>query len=234
MRNAFAALLVVFALLAAAQVSAPAASEGRIAGILVYPNGTPVVKGKVVLMGARLNGNPTEVSAETDQEGRFEFGHLRLTRYWFQPSKEDEAYGDGEAVSVRGGVRLTNPTGVELTSAEPIAHVVLKLGPKWGMVTGLVEDRTTHRPVVARLSFAERVGPSTSNEPSYLHGFFDRDASGSFRVLIPPGMDLFLQVDADGYEPWFYPDGVGTVCFLKTIFFNSRCPYGCNRASRSR
>jgi hypothetical protein len=130
MRNAFAALPVLFALLAAAQVSVPAPSQGRISGILVYPNGTPVVTGKVVLMGAWLNENPTEVSAETDQEGRFEFGHLRLTSYWFHPSKEDEAYGDGEAVSVRGGVRLTNPTGVELTSAQPIAHVVLKLGPK--------------------------------------------------------------------------------------------------------
>jgi len=224
MRNAIAAVPVVFALLAAAQVSAPASSQGRIAGILVYPNGTPVVKGKVVLMGARLNGDPTEVSAETDQEGRFEFGHLRLTSYWFQPSKEDEAYGDGEAVSVRGGVRLKNPTGVELTSAEPIAHVVLKLGPQWGMVTGLVEDRTTHRPVVARLRFAERVGPSTNNEPSYLHGFFERDAPGSFRVLIPPGMDLFLQVDADGYEPWFYPDGAGTSVFLENHLLQQPLP----------
>jgi hypothetical protein len=224
MRNAFAALPVLFSLLAAAQVSVPAPSQGRISGILVYPNGTPVVEGKVVLMGARLNENPTEVSAETDQEGRFEFGHLRLTSYWFHPSKEDEAYGDGEAVSVRGGVRLANPTGVELTSAQPIAHVVLKLGPKWGMVTGLVEDRTTHGPVVAHLRFAERVGPATSNEPSYLHGFFDRDAPGSFRVLIPTGMDLFLQVDADGYEPWFYPDGAGTSVFLENHLLQQPLP----------
>jgi hypothetical protein len=224
MKNAFAALPVLFALLAAAQVSVPAPSRGRISGILVYPNGTPVVKGKVVLTGARLNENPSEVSVEADQEGRFEFGHLRLTSYWFHPSKEDEAYGDGVVVSVRGGVRLTNPIGVELTSAEPIAHVVLKLGPKWGMVTGLVDDRTTHGPVEARLRFAERVGASTNNEPSYLHGFFERDASGSFRVLIPPQMDLFLQVDADGYEPWFYPDGVGTSVFLENHLLQQPLP----------
>jgi hypothetical protein len=224
MRNALAALPALFAMLATAQVSVPAASDGRISGILVYPNGTPAVKGMVVLTRARLNENPTEVSAETDQDGRFEFGHLRLTSYWFHPSKEDEVYGDGEAVSVRGGVRLKNPTGVELTSAEPIAHVVLKLGPKWGMVTGLVEDRTTHRPVVARLRFAERVGPATNSEPSYLHGFFERDASGNFRVLIPPGMDLFLQVDADGYEPWFYPDGVGTSVVLENYLLQQPLP----------
>jgi hypothetical protein len=224
MRNAFAALPVLFALLATAQVSAPAPSDGRITGILVYPNGTPVVKGKIVLTGARLSENPTEVSAETDQEGRFEFGHLRLTSYWFLPSKEDEAYGDGEAVSVRGGVRLANPTGVELTSAEPIAHVVLKLGRKWGIFTGLVEDRTTHGPVVALLRFAERLSPSTSNEPSYLHDFFKREASGAFRVLIPPGMDLFLQVDADGYEPWLYPDGAGTSVFLENHLLQQPLP----------
>jgi hypothetical protein len=224
MRNATAALPVLFALLAAAQVSAPTPSQGRISGILVYPNGTPVVKGKVVLTGARLNENPSEVIAETDQEGRFEFGHLRLTSYWFHPAKEDEAYADGEAVSVRGGIRIANPTGVELSSAEPVAHVVLKLGSKWGMVTGVVEDRTTHRPVAAHLRFAERVGRSSGNEPSYLHGYFERDAPGSFRVLIPPGMDLFLRVDADGYEPWFYPDGAGTSVFLENRLLQQPLP----------
>jgi len=215
MRNALAALLVLLALLAPSQVSVPAHSQGRIAGILLYPNGTPVAKGKVLLTGARSHENPTELSTETDQDGRFEFRHLRFTSYWFGPSKEDEAYGDGEAVSVRGGVRLTDPTGVELTPAAPTANVVLKLGPKWGILSGTVEDVTTHEPVVALLRFAEEMGRGRNNEPQYLHDSFKEDASGAFRILVPPTRDWFLQVNAAGYKPWFYPDGLGTFVFLE-------------------
>jgi len=215
MRNALAALLVLLALLAPAQVSVPAHSPGRIAGILLYPNGTLVAKGKVLLTVARPHENPTELSTETDQDGRFEFRHLRFTSYWFDPSKEDEAYGDGEAVSVRGGVRLTDPTGVELTPAAPTARVVLKLEPKWGMLSGAVEDVTTHEPVVALLRFAEEMGRGRNNEPHYLHDSFKRDASGAFRILVPPARNWFLQVNADGYKPWFYPDGLGTFVFLE-------------------
>ncbi len=215
MKNAVIALPILFALLAPAQVSPQRHSQGRISGILLYPNGTPVSKGKVLLTGARPGENPTEANTETDQDGKFEFRHLRFTSYWFDPSKEDEAYGDGEAVSVQVGVRLTNPTGVKLTSVAPTAHVVLKLGPKWGILSGTVEDLTTHQPVVALLRFAEELGPSTSNEPHYLHDFFKKDASGTFRILIPPAMKLFLQVNANGYKPWLYPDGLGTVVFLE-------------------
>ncbi len=215
MRNAVAALPILLALLAPAQVSPRAHSQGRISGILVYPNGTPVPKGRVVVTGARRHENPDEVSTETDQDGRFEFRHLRFTSYWFGPSKEDEGYGDGEAVSVRGGVKLADPTGVKLTPAAPTAHVILKLGPKWGILSGTVEDRTTHKPVVALLRFAEELGRGGSNEPHYLHGFFMRDAPGAFTILIPPALDLFLQVNAHGYKPWFYPDGLGTVVFLE-------------------
>jgi hypothetical protein len=43
-------------------------------------------------------------------------------------------------------------------------------------------------------------------------------------VLIPPQMDLFLQVDADGYEPWFYPDGAGTSVFLENHLLQQPLP----------
>lgn len=215
MRSAVAALPILLVLLASAQGTPPTESQGRIAGILLYPNGTPVPRGKVLVWGARSHENPDEVSTETDQDGRFEFTHLRFTSYWFGPSKEDEGYGDGEAVSVRGGVKLTHPHGVRLTPSAPSAHVTLQLGPKWGIISGTVEDRTTHKPVVALLRFAEELGRGKSNEPHYLHGFFTRDAPGAFRILIPPAMDLFLQVNADGCKPWFYPDGLGTVVFLE-------------------
>ncbi len=132
MKNAVIALPILLALLAPAQVSPQPHSQGQISGILLYPNGTPVSKGKVLLTGARPGENPTEATTETDQDGKFKFSHLRFTSYWFGPSKEDEAYGDGEAVSVQGGITLTNPIGVKLTFAEPASHVVLKLGPKWG------------------------------------------------------------------------------------------------------
>jgi len=215
MKNAIIALSILIALLAPAQVRPLPHSQGQISGILLYPNGMPVSKGKVALTGARPGENPTEVSTETDHDGKFEFKHLRFTSYWFGPSKEDEAYGDGEAVSVQGGVRLADPDGVKLTSAAPTAHVVLKLGSKWGILTGKVEDLTTHQPVVALLRFAEELGHSTSNEPHYTHDYFKKDASGAFRTLIPPAMKLFLQVNAKGYKPWLYPDGLGTVVFLE-------------------
>lgn len=64
MRNAVAALSILLALLASAQVTPPT-HLGRITGILLYPNGTPVPKGKVILTGATRPGeNPTEVSTE--------------------------------------------------------------------------------------------------------------------------------------------------------------------------
>ena len=216
MKNAIIALPILFAWLVSAQVSPLPNARGGISGTLLYPNGTPVSKGKVTLTGARPGANPTEMSTETDRDGKFEFRNLRFTSYWFEPSKEDEGYGDGEAVSVEGGVRLANPVGVKLTAEAPTAHVVLQLGPQWGILTGTVEDLTTHQPVVALLRFAEELGPSDSHEPHYTHDYFQKDTSGSFRVLIPPAMKLFLQVNAKGYKPWFYPDGLGTTVFLES------------------
>ena len=83
------------------------------------------------------------------------------------------------------------------------------------MLSGTVEDRATHKPVVALLRFAEELGRGRSNEPHYLHDFFRRGAPGAFQILIPPALNLFLQVNSDGYTPWFYPDGLGTFVFLE-------------------
>jgi len=224
MRNTFAALPFLLALLVSAQGTLPTAPQGRIAGILLYPNGKPVPGGKVLLTGARPGKNPTEVSVETDQHGRFEFRHLRFTSYWFGPSKEDDANGDGEAVSVRGGVRLKEPMGVKLTPEAPTAQVVLRLGAKWGIISGTVEDVTTHRPVVARLRFAEQLGPGAPAEPHYLHDYFTQEVSGTFRILVPPAMDLFLEVDAAGYKPWFYLDGCGRFVVLASHSYQQALP----------
>jgi hypothetical protein len=49
MRNAVAALPILLALLAPAQVSPRAHSQGRISGILLYPDGTPVIASRTSL-----------------------------------------------------------------------------------------------------------------------------------------------------------------------------------------
>jgi hypothetical protein len=111
---------------------------------------------------------------------------------------------NAQVVDLRGGVRLTDPDGVRLTPATPTTRVTLKLRPKWGILSGTVKDRMTHMPIV---------GMGSSGGHHHFHVFFWKPAPGSFRVLIPPwpdarrplSFDLFVEVYADGYKPWFYP-----------------------------
>jgi hypothetical protein len=154
--------------------------------------------------GERPGQDPEELTTETDQDGKFEFRHLRFTSYWLGAQKEDEAYGDSQVVDLQGGVKLTNPDGVKLTSAMPAARMTLKLKPKWGILSGTVKDRMTHMPIVAVVRLIELV--SSSDGRHCFHGFFGKPAPGAFRVLVPPWPDdLFVEVYADGYRPWFYP-----------------------------
>ena len=172
-------------------------------------------KGKILLTGARHGENPTEVSTETDQLGRFELKHLRFRSYWFGPSKEDEAYGDGEAVSARGGVKLKEPTeSNSLLSACCSGR---------GIVSGTVEDLTSHKPVVALLRFAEII-EENPNKKIFVHCRVGVDRTGVAIASYRMAKEGWSPDEAMKDMQFFGFSGFHHVMFPKLVRFEKEFP----------
>jgi len=81
-----------------------------------------------------------------------------------------------------------------LTTAVPSAHVIIKVGPPAGAMSGSVSDATTGAPLpttflLRRISAAGWI--SMSQKPAY-------------RVLVPPSVEVTVEVSAPGYQTWYY------------------------------
>lgn len=171
------------------------ADVGVISGTVVYENGKPV---KGATASAEPLGRPMGAivpHADTDRAGRFE---IRIPRSWFgkfavTAKKEDEDYPDTSKQFYSNGKFQT----VILTERHPTADVVIRLGPKAGVLSGTVTDAVrgsplnpcTHLRYAASSNFMSGTGLIT---PKY-------------RLLLPSNRGIFIKVSLDGYRPWYYP-----------------------------
>jgi hypothetical protein len=92
---------------------------------------------------------------------------------------------------------------VTLTPSQTSATVVLKLGPKPGVLLLSVTDKTTGKPMMSFLESWAIIDPNSPNA-SYSGG--QTIEQGTERALVPPGKDLLLTISADGYKKWVYHD----------------------------
>jgi hypothetical protein len=89
------------------------------------------------------------------------------------------------------------PTKVFLTTGGT-ANVRLVLGPVAGIWSGILTDKSTGKPIVSPHSQHFIVRKLADPEDS-----IEFRGPAKFRWLIPPDVDVTVEIRAEGYEPWF-------------------------------
>jgi len=92
---------------------------------------------------------------------------------------------------------------VTLTPSQSSATVVLKLGPKPGVLLPKVKDKLTGDPIMSFQVSWEIVNHDSPNT-SYSGG--QTIEQGGKRAIVPPEKFLLLTISARGYKKWIYHD----------------------------
>jgi hypothetical protein len=93
------------------------------------------------------------------------------------------------------------PTRAVLGSDSSAARIVLHLGPRAGVLSGTVIDKSAGKAIVSRHSLHFIVKKVSNPEDSIL-----LVGPAKFRWLIPPAVEVTFEVTAEGYKPWSYAD----------------------------
>ena len=164
---------------------------GQISGAVINEYGTPIDKARVWIDVAVSGNLDNSQFALTDENGRFEFRGLKLRRYIIAAEKEADGYPDPRLEIYRPA-----PTEVTLTKDTTSADLTLKVGPKAGVLTGRMRDKTSGKIIVGGFGLTRVDDPNVSVGMS---------GAAEFRLLLPPATDVILQATALGYKTWFYP-----------------------------
>jgi len=184
-------LASVFLLLMPA-ICAQNRATGLIRGTAMDENGLPVQEAiiKVDPVAARMSTQHTLVrSVLTDAEGHFSIDHLKWGRYAIYSMKEDSDYPD---TSFSFYSTVSSPEAT-LTPTSPIADVLVRLGPKAGVLVGSVSSAETGAPLNAVFKLVRK---SPTND------WFSTSAPSSYRVLLPSSVPVLVEVSAPGYKTW--------------------------------
>jgi Carboxypeptidase regulatory-like domain len=181
------ALLLLATPSAYSQVSPPTQPEGRITGIVVDEQNQPINDAQVstqVSLPGEIVGN---WGAQSDSNGQFRIEHLPMGTFGVVASKNEDGY-----------VGFDNFPGIQtvtLTPEAPLANVVIKLGPREGILVPSVKDKVTGKPLC---DFMLRWYVSGANSSLSGGGGFSR---WSTRQAIPAEKDvLIVMVSARGYK----------------------------------
>lgn len=167
-------------------------TEGTIQGVVLDDVGNPLSGAKV---HAELQGVPMAKAiryVESDQNGFFVIDRLEFGTYYVEAMKEEDGYG-GPFWSFFNDRPL--PT-VQISAQARIADVVVRLGPKAGILTGTIHDAATGKPIQAGFDLKQVKDPNK---------WMGTSAASNFRVLIPSSKDIEVKVSAPGYDSWAYP-----------------------------
>ena len=180
-------------------VPKPKDDRGLIDGIVTYENRKPV-KGATVY--AEPLGRPMGAiipHADTDETGYFA---IHISRSWFgkftvTAKKEDEDYPNMSWQFYSDGKFET----ISLTSKHPAETVIIRLGPKAGVLLGTVANAVSNAPLSPCIEFRRASEPNNSLSAS---GW----VKPQYKLLIPSDSDILVKISLDGYKTWYYP---GTV-----------------------
>jgi hypothetical protein len=196
MPSALATLLLLVSFVAAQ--TSPSPNEqvqpgGTITGIVTNNDGDPIERALLCTDYATPNGSSTSCgSTETGRDGKFEL-HVALGEIGVFATKQEGGYWPVVDVSPsqqKGVYKVT------LTKEAPTATVTLKIGPRPGELKFDVKDKATGKPVegfgVRWIAVDNARMMSTDLPRTY--------------AIVPPDVDVIVEVHADGYRRWFYID----------------------------
>jgi hypothetical protein len=199
MRPVWLAFLLVASLPSFPQTANSSQADGTITGTVLDANGQPF---KGVQVCTYMRDAPSgskesrgDCSATTDEAGQFRIDHLDMGTINVEAIKPEDGYIAFAGTSVR--------TEVTLTANQLSATVVLKLGPKAGVLLPNVKDKFTGKPILDfevgwRIFDVDEANGDYSGGQHIGHGIKD--------AIVPPEKYLVLTISARGYKKWIYHD----------------------------
>lgn len=169
---------------------------GLIDGTVVYEDGRPT---KSAIVYASPLGRPIAAiipQAETDETGYF---RIDIPISWFGKfavvaKKEDEDYPDMSQQFYSEGKFKT----ITLTSGHPAETIIIRLGPKAGVLVGTVAEVVSNTPLSPCVEFRRASEPNNFLRVS-------GSVKPQYKLLIPPDTDILVNISLDGYKTWYYP-----------------------------
>ena len=182
-------LLSVFAL---------AQKDGSITGVVLGQDGKPLEKAKVHIAESKpVYGSRVIQFHETDAEGKFAINHVPFGSYVVLAGKESEGYADTKFAFYSN---LDAPT-VDLSSLIPAENVTVHLIKAGILHIGTINDATTGKPIRnCQITLKRADNPKFSISLS----------SSQENILVPSTVGVFLQIEAEGYQPWPLSDQATT------------------------
>lgn len=180
--------------LAMAAIAFPAfgqSKSGQIVGIVRDDEGHPVAK-------AQVSPRPLGVAVfralvktvQTDADGKFKIDQLDWGTYALCAGKEADNYPN----TMYPLYRTKDPPKVALSQQHPRGSAVVTIGPRGGLLIGIVRDAITHVPLHSQLVLKKADGSSEimiSENPD-------------FHALLPANTNLTVEIREEGYQPWTY------------------------------
>jgi hypothetical protein len=163
---------------------------GTVCGTAVDQRGIPV---SGVIVGVVPLGHPLSYEAPfatTDARGYFSLGRLQWGTYRVFAMKPGAGYPNTNYSSFYGNGQSRQVT---IAPTAPTAKTIVHLGPKAGVLAGSVEDADTGAPVNANFKLTLAASPGD---------WLSTSQSSAYRVLLPQGRRVLIQVSAPGYETW--------------------------------
>ena len=198
MRPMLLTLLLLASLRTFPQTADSTQPEGTISGTVLDEHGQPF-KGVNVCtyMTSAPSGSKEargDCPVKTDEAGQFRIDHVAMGTFGVEAIKPEDGYIAFAGTSVKQFVTLT--------SSQSSAKVVLKLGPKAGVLLPSVKDKFTGQPVT---DFQVSWTILDSDEASSMSGG-ETFGQETMRTIVPPEKYLVLTISARGYKKWIYHD----------------------------
>jgi hypothetical protein len=170
----------------------PAGPSCKITAHVVDQAGNPI-EGATVWMDPQTEGVRVFVvpACLTDQTGTCSFPHLEPAIYQVSAMKESEGYPN---LGIPLYASNAKPVLEKLTPERCSANLSLNLGPKAAAIVVSVIDKTTGKPVT-NPSFILRMARDPNN-------FLGTGPDARSKILIPPDVEITVEVQAEGYRPW--------------------------------
>jgi hypothetical protein len=135
----------------------------------------------------------TDCSLVTDHAGKFQIDHVKNGTYTVSAQKPEDGY-DGYDLSTTPGYEII------VSDADPLHVVTIKLGPRSGILTCLVSDKLTAKPLDPKPSIANRVKFVARGKA------ISSPLKGSVQVTVTADTDWTITAVAKGYREWSYTD----------------------------